>query len=132
MSRFTNALGLDVGERRIGIARVNSIAQIAEPLVVLINDSYFRNKLEALIAQYSIDIIVVGLPRNMQGEKTKQTESVEKFVNNNLNAIGVPIIFQDETLSTVVAKSKSNLPKDMEDAVAAGVILDYFINEQKI
>lgn len=127
MNNFVNALGLDVGEQRIGVARINSIAQIAEPLTVLPNNSDFRAKVDALIAEHSIDVVVVGMPRNMQGEKTKQSTVVENFARDILKDLGVPVVFQDETLSTVTAASTSRLPKNMEDAVAAGVILEDFV-----
>ena len=125
----TNILGLDVGERRIGVARINVVAQIAEPLAVLQNDDDFVTELKALIEEHTINTIVVGMPRNMQGEKTQQSRSVEEFTEKNLCGIGLPVVFQDETLSTVMAEARSTLPKKMEDAVAACVILEDFVSE---
>lgn len=129
MNSAKNILGLDVGERRIGIARINSVAQIAEPLAVLQNDANFVTELKGYITEHSIDVLVVGMPRNMKGEKTKQSASVESFASANLQDLGLPVVFQDETLSTVVAESRSSMPKAMEDAVAACVILEDYIME---
>ena len=98
MSNFVNALGLDVGDARIGVARINSIAQIAEPLVVLQNNDRFMTELTELILEYSIDLLVVGLPRNMSGEKTKQTAVVEHFAQEVLSRCPIRHVFQDETL----------------------------------
>lgn len=132
MSKFTNALGLDVGDVRIGVARINSIAQIAEPLVVLKNDERFTAKLEELITEYSADLIVVGLPRNMSGEKTKQTTIVEHFAEANLK-LGIPYIFQDETLSTVTAEARMPKKSDhLQDAYAACVILEDFMQTDEL
>ena len=128
MSKFENALGLDVGDVRIGVARINHIAQIAEPLVVLKNDDTFGQQLRKLLDEHSIDLIVVGLPRNMSGEKTKQTLVVEDFVRENLEDLELKYVFQDETLSTVEAELR--IPKRSEhlkDAYAACVILEDFI-----
>lgn len=125
---FVNALGLDVGMARIGVARINSIARISEPLAVLANDESFVPDIKKLISEYSIDIVVVGLPRNMNGEKTAQTEYVETFTNKLQTQIDKPIVFQDETLSTVAASERvTPKTKSMEDAHAAAVILEDFI-----
>jgi len=131
MSKAKNILGLDLGERRIGIARINTVAQIAEPLAVLQNDDKFVSELKWYIAEHSIDQLVVGMPRNLQGEKTQQSTAVELFTSQNLQNLGLPVVFQDETLSTVMAESRSTLPKSMEDAVAACVILEDYIMENE-
>ncbi len=128
MNKFTNALGLDVGQARIGVARSNSIAQISEPLAVLSNDEQFETKLKQLITEYSIDLIVVGLPRNMKGEKTAQSQYVEEFVEHTRTRIDVAIELQDETLSTVAAAERvTEKTKSMEDAHAAAVILEDYL-----
>jgi len=85
-------------------------------------------KLDQLLLEYDIDLIVVGLPRNMSGEKTKQTLIVEDFVLKSLASLKTEHVFQDETLSTVEAESR--MPKHAEhlkDAYAACVILDDFM-----
>jgi putative Holliday junction resolvase len=131
MSNFTNALGLDVGGARIGVARINSIAQISEPLKVLKNDDQFDKELVSLITEYSADLIVVGKPRNMSGETTQQTEIVEQFAEDHLKKFGVTYVFQDETLSTVAAEGR--MPKNathLQDAYAACVILEDYLATQ--
>ncbi len=128
MNKFTNAIGLDVGAVRIGVARINSIAQIAEPLVVLQNDDTVHDQINKLTIEYSADLIVVGLPRNMSGETTKQTEYVRDFVEELEKCTTVTVVFQDETLSTVVASQRTtSKTKNIEDAVAAAVILEDFL-----
>lgn len=128
MNSFTNALGLDVGLARIGVARISAIAQIAEPLVVLKNDVFFVEKLRQLIAEHSVDLIVVGMPRNMKGEKTDQSAYVEEFVKELAEETGVSLQFQDETLSTVAAQERvTPKTKQLEDAYAAAVILEDFL-----
>ena len=123
-----NALGLDVGMARIGVARINSIARISEPLAVLANDELFISEINKLIGVHSIDIVVVGLPRNMKGEKTAQTEYVEQFTEKLKEQLNKPIVFQDETLSTVAASERvTPQTKSMEDAHAAAIILEDFI-----
>lgn len=128
MSKFTNALGIDVGSARIGVARINSIAQIAEPLVVIPSDDKKFETLNRLITEHSIDLVVVGLPRNMNGETTKQTEYVREFTQNFKETCSIEVVFQDETLSTVAAAERTTkTTKNIEDAVAAAVILEDYI-----
>lgn len=128
-NNYTNALGLDIGAKRIGVARLNSVARLPEPLVTLSNDDSFLSELARIINSESIDLIVVGLPRNMDGQETAQTKTTKDFVDNVLKpAVSVSIIYQDETLSSVEAQ---NFPekaiKDRGlDAIAASEILRYF------
>ena len=128
-SNYTNALGLDIGDKRIGVARINSVARLPEPLVTLENSEAFASELQKIIEAESIDIIVVGLPRNMDGQETAQTKTTKDFVNNVIRpAVSAPIVFQDETLSSVEAQ---NYPEDEIkskglDAIAAAEILRYF------
>ena len=133
MNNFTNALGIDVGSVRIGVARVNAIARLPEPLCVLKNDGSFQAELNKLINEYDIDLLVIGLPRNMSGQETKQSEYVKAFVNEYLAAFSTPHVFQDETLSTVGAKDRMLSKSDGQlgiDAHAAAIILDDFLATQ--
>jgi putative Holliday junction resolvase len=128
MSSYQNALGLDLGAARIGVARINAIARIAEPLVVLANDAHFDDRLEQLLAEHAIDLIVVGLPRNLSGETTQQSDSVIAFCKQHLDHLSIPYVYQDETLSTHTAKTMLSKKHGvgMEDALAACVILEDF------
>jgi putative holliday junction resolvase len=123
-------LAIDVGEVRIGVARVNTIARIPEPLTVLKNNDSFCARLTQIIADNKSDVLVVGLPHNMSGEATKQTDYVLSFVAKISDSISIPMVYQDETLSSVAADqllTKSTL--NMQDAVAAAVILEYYLRE---
>lgn len=128
MSRTIFAL--DIGERKIGIARANTIAKIAEPLVTLANDDQFLSKLKHLIIEHQVERIIVGLPRNLEGQDTKQTSYVKEFIQGlNLKA---EIVFQDEALTSVSAEdllssSGKAYNKEDIDAVAASIILDDYI-----
>ncbi len=132
MNKFSNALGLDVGAKRIGVARVGSIARLPEPLGVLSNDEDFDRKLAEIIAEHGIDLIVVGMPRNMSGEKTAQSAEAEEFAANHLTSLAIKVLFQDETLSSVRADrliKEGRYPADMQDALAACIILEDFVGD---
>lgn len=125
---LNNLLGLDIGEKRIGVARVNLTAKIPEPLTTLINDASFTKNIANLVKEHEIDALVVGLPRNMNGEVTEQTDIVKKFVTENLSEFKV--IYQDETLSSVEADTRlGNLrvPKAEIDSLAASIILEDYL-----
>jgi len=133
--KYDNALGIDVGARRIGLARVNSIAKIPEPLGTFMNDNAFPTALTRIIAENSIDAIVVGLPRNMQGLETPQSENVRIFVEEVIKkAVNLPIYFQDETLTSVAAGDYDQgiIKRFGLDSLAAVEILKDFIKDQEL
>ena len=128
-----NFLALDIGEKRIGVARANSVALIAEALETLDNDKSFPTQLHELVGSEGATTIVIGLPRNLYGEDTVQTEYVREFVSNlNVNS-GVKVVFQDEATSSIKAEDylksqKKPYSKADIDAEAAKVILQDFID----
>ena len=129
MTQFVNLLGLDIGERRIGVARVNLIAKLPEALATLPNNTTFLERLKQLIGEYQIDGLVVGLPRNLNGQETAQSQTIRDFCAKYLNRLNLPIIWQDETLSSVAAESqaKDKQSKAGVDALAARIILEDYL-----
>lgn len=128
MTKFNNALGLDIGDARIGVARINSIAQIPEPLTTLLNDETFVTQLAGLIDEHSIDLIVYGIPRNMSGEETQQTAKTRLLVSKlQQEFCQIPFEGQDETLTSVdaVAVLKTGIKGDKDSAAAAYILQDY-------
>jgi putative Holliday junction resolvase len=131
MAQVNNLLALDVGSARIGLARASMNARLPEPLPTLKNDSSFIIKVKEAIEENQIDTLIVGLPRNMSGQETKQSVYVREFCANTLNKLNLPIIYQDETLSTVKAQEwikRNNYNKTSLDSVAAVIILEDYLN----
>lgn len=127
---INTVLGLDIGEKRVGIARVNMIARLPEPLGALVNDESFDASLRAIVAEHQPDALVVGLPRNLQGHETAQSDYSRQFSKLHLETLGLPVIFQDETLSSKEAKDRLGtavVKKGDIDAVAAAVILEDYL-----
>jgi len=126
-----NVLGLDIGESKTGVARVNMIAKIAHPIITLKNDDSFINEITKIINAENIDTLVVGLPRNMSGEETAQTQYVRDYTKMHLEPLNLPIIFQDETLSSRAAEARlgNGYRKADIDAMAAVIILEDFLEE---
>lgn len=125
----TNALALDVGEKRIGVARANLIARLPQALPTLAHDDTVSEAIRAIIEAESIDILVVGLPRNLSGQETAQSAYVRSFVDNTLRNIGVSVVYQDETLSSHVAedrlKGKAYAKGDIDAGAAVVILQDY-------
>src|SRR4051812_43491343 len=100
-----NLLALDVGGARIGVAVASSIARIAHPLTTLDASPDVVEQLRAIISDEGIGILVVALPRNLSGQETAQTASVQEFAKQ-LKPLGLPIHFQDEAVTSAQAETE--------------------------
>lgn len=134
MSKST-LLGLDVGERRIGVASADASLPIAMPLTTISVDGSEVQQIAALVADHAVEKIIVGYPRNQQGELTQQTEKVEAFAKLLL-PLDIPIIMQDESLTSVLAQQHlDSLGKPYEkgdiDAAAAAIILQDYLEAHR-
>ncbi|TXG76216.1 Holliday junction resolvase RuvX [Patescibacteria group bacterium] len=128
----SNILALDVGEVRVGVARANNIARIAEPLSTLEVSETIYDDIKSLVEQHDCAVVVVGLPRNMRGEETAQSVRIRAFVGELKQALAVPIVFQDESLTSVKAEQslqqrKTGYNKGDVDALAAVYILEDYL-----
>jgi putative Holliday junction resolvase len=122
-------LGLDVGLKRTGIARGSEAARLAEPLLT-VNTTEVLKTLKDLIEEYNVTAVVVGLPRNLHGNNTQQTNWVRDWVEHAKRKIDVTYYWQDEVLSTRIAEAKKlklKNPHDI-DSLAAAIILQDFLD----
>lgn len=128
-------LCLDVGERRIGLAVGDQSLRMAWPHATLTVDGTEQQALTAIIQDQAITGLVVGRPRNQKGEATPQTAKVEQFVQKALKPLGLPMHWQDESVTSVAAEQRlqaQNKPytKADIDAEAAAIILQDFLEAQ--
>ena len=103
MSRI---LGLDYGMRRIGLALSDPLGIIAKPLITIdtkYTQDYFLKILEIIIDN-NVSKIVVGLPVNLKGDNSQQTEEVLSFLSNLEKKIKLPVVTIDERLSSIAAE----------------------------
>ena len=78
-------LGIDYGDSRVGIAVTDSLGITAQGLETIShkgNDKILLKRLDEILEQYPSEIIVVGMPYNMDGTKTIRAEVTEKFIHN--------------------------------------------------
>lgn len=126
-------IGLDIGTKRIGVARADSTTRIAVPSGFINVDGTEWAEIEKLAKLYSTNWFVLGLPRSNEGNETQQSQYVRSFAKELLKRIpDAKIRFQDESLTSVEAEErlkarKSNYEKGEIDAEAATIILQDFL-----
>jgi len=130
--RLSRILGLDYGERRIGLALSDPLGIIAKPLTVIDikkTKDYFSEILK-IINSNDVSSVVVGLPLTLKGKNSKQTEIVISFIDQLKNKIHLPIITIDERLSSLAAEKslidqgiKTGHNKALIDQTAAAIFL---------
>lgn len=131
-------LGLDVGDKRIGVAVSDPGRSLARSLQVIERGPKGQD-LEAigqLVRDLDVTRIVVGYPRSLDGTIGEQAKRVERYARELERGLGVPVVLWDERLSTVAAERlmRDTGRNDAQgiDAVAAAVILqnylDYLMN----
>ncbi len=124
-------VSLDVGEKRIGVAVADTSVRIAVPFSTIEVDGNELAAINEILINENAEIVVVGYPRNQQGEATAQTDYVEKFAKQ-LEDSGPKIVFQDESLTSVLAEQrlidqKKPYTKGDIDAQAASIILQDYL-----
>ncbi|WOI34477.1 Holliday junction resolvase RuvX [Tritonibacter scottomollicae] len=99
-------VGLDFGEKTIGVAVSDRIGAVATPLETIRRKKFTldSNRLLEIIAGREIGAIVLGLPRNMDGSEGPRCQSTRAFARNLSRVTELPISFWDERLSTVAAE----------------------------
>lgn len=129
-------LAFDWGLKHIGVAVANTLSQSPQALTTLKAKDGIPNwqDIQTLINEWQPDRIILGEPFNMDGTPTNLHVRVKKFGNRLHGRFGLPVVYVDERLSSVEAKSRlhegghrGDYLKAPADAMAAVVILeDYF------
>ena len=115
-------IGMDIGDKRIGLARGSNLAKIAQPLRT-VPAKTAMHEIANLVKEYPVTGIVVGFPRNLKGEETGQTIKIREWVKEAKSQINLPFYRQDEALTSVAAQG--------DDARAAAIILQDFLDTPK-
>lgn len=120
-------LAFDYGEKRVGTATGNGIARLATPGEVLTNDPDLIKRACLLASGCQADLLVVGLPRNMDGSEGHQAVRAKAFATELRERSGREVVMQDEALSTIEAAQQ--FPKVPVDAASAAIILERYFDE---
>ena len=131
-----NILALDVGSVRVGVAYAGDGLRMARRVTTLdVRESFWR-ELQSIIDEYQAGLLVIGMPRGLDGQETDQSRFVQRFAEECKEKFGLPIHFQDEALTSVRAKEilgnqKHQVDKKEVDAIAASLILSDYLEEHK-
>lgn len=133
-------LGIDYGDIRVGLAISDPLGVTAhglETLVINNSDKKFISAIRKLIEEYSVDTVVIGYPKNMDGSKSKKIEKIDMLIPV-IEKLGVKVKTWDERLTTVAAyrtmRELNISQKDknkIADKLAAEYILEGYLNSIK-
>ncbi len=133
---YGSILAFDFGEKRIGVAKGQTISGTAEPLKILKvhNGKIDWEALTNLIEEWQPELLVVGMPTNFAGQEFGIADRVKRFCRQLEGRYSLPVQTINENLSSVEAKQRLGEKAQQEglDAIAAQVILETWLQEQKM
>jgi putative Holliday junction resolvase len=137
------ALGLDVGERRVGVAVSDPSGTVVRPLQTIVRTSREEDVavIASLVAEYDVELIVVGQPLSLNSTEGPQARRVARYADMLAERLSVPVVWWDERFSTVAAeeiifqsrgrkKRRQARDEGKVDAIAAAVILQSYLDGQ--
>jgi putative holliday junction resolvase len=145
-ARGVRALGIDYGEKRIGLALSDATGLLASPWKTMTNDANvgaaaqrLAIEIGALVAEEDgLAAIVIGLPRRLSGEANDQTARVQKLAALLRDSVSLPIELQDERLTShaaeeILAERERDWRKRKQqlDAMAAALILQDYLDSRR-
>jgi putative Holliday junction resolvase len=131
-------LGLDIGDRRIGVALSDAEGILASPFTIIerADDSKALAAIADIVSKQGVGRVIVGLPRSLDGTLGQQAEKVREFAHKLADNIKVPLEYRDERLTTVMAQrlkrasgGRKGRVKPRYDAQAAALILQGYLDE---
>ena len=134
-------LGIDYGDRHIGLALTDALKLTAQPFGTYdlkASESENRKYFQDLVARYDVDEIVIGFPLRMDGTQGTRTRITKEFAGWLEKAVHKPIIFWDERLTTQQAlhtiedlKVRGKKKKECEDQISAVIILSTYLEKKR-
>ncbi len=130
-------LGIDYGDKRIGIAISDPMCIIATALDYIRNDDNTIDKILKLTKIYDVEMVVVGLPLNLKGERGAKSIQVYDFIQNLKQKTDLKVVEWDERFTTKIArqtimqmglKKKQRQDKSKIDSMAATILLQSFLD----
>lgn len=122
-------LGIDYGEKRVGMAMSDTDGKMAFPKVVLENNNKLIENIEGLCKESSIEAIVIGESKDYKGDDNKINPKIISFKRDLFAAIKLPIYLEPEFMSSMQVE-KTFGKTDMLDASAAAIILQTFMDKE--
>lgn len=133
-------LGIDYGSKRIGVAVGDKAVKITRALDFVENKgkNFVIEKIRNICTIEEVEEIVIGLPLGLRGNETEQTKATKEFACDLKKAIDIPIILEDERLTTRLAldsmrmrKTSRDKRREKVDSIAAQLILQGYLEKVK-
>ncbi len=136
--QMKRALGIDIGEARVGVALSDELGMMAHPLeTIQVKAGGVRQRILTLAREKKAEAIIVGMPRNMNGTFGPAAEKARAFIADLTPDSPCPIIPWDERLTTVSAQRslqeagrKARDQRSVIDQVAAQILLQSWLDSQ--
>jgi len=139
MTKPRTILGFDFGLKNIGVAVGQELTGSASPLTVIKAREGIPNwdDIQTLLQQWQPQLLIVGLPLNMDGTEQEMTAAARRFGNRLNGRFHIPVNWQDERLSTYEALEQLGIRDKMQakqrsdvDRISAQLILQSWLNQQ--
>jgi putative Holliday junction resolvase len=139
MTSEIRILGLDLGEKRLGVALSDALGLTAQGLTVLSRQNLERDleQVMALAKKHAVQEIVIGLPRHLDGRLGEGAKEVELWTRELEERLGLPVHQVDERLTTMQAERvlleadvSRRKRRQVIDKMAAGLILQSFLDSR--
>lgn len=140
VSTESRIMGIDYGEKRIGIALSDPLFTFAYPFKTLLNDHNFIKDLLKIVEEKNVTKIILGLPSDRFKSSKELADRVHLFKKEIEQVIKIEVIFWDEEFSSALAQEKVNesvtkksarRKKDLLDRHSAAIILQEYLNANK-
>ena len=140
MSEKPKSMGLDIGDRRIGIAISDPLGMTAVGFETITrkNKKHDVGVIKAIALRHDVQTIVIGLPMNMDGSSGEQAEKVRSFASKLARVSGIPVVYEDERLTTVsairtltVQGVRTGENRELVDMQAAAIILQKYLDRDQ-
>ncbi|TSC95642.1 MAG: putative holliday junction resolvase [Parcubacteria group bacterium Athens1014_10] len=121
---MSKIIAIDYGEKRIGLAITDQRQKIVFPYLTLVNDKFFLKNLKKICQKEKVEKIIIGLPLSLNSQETVQTQEVREFTGLLKENFEIPIIEEDERLTSKMADKLSAKNRDEK---AAMIILESYL-----
>jgi putative Holliday junction resolvase len=134
-------LGLDHGTRRVGVAVSDEMHLIAQPLEYIAPEPFadFLARLKEILREKEIELILIGMPRNMDGSYGPAALKVQEFAAALKDAVTIPLKLWDERLTTTQAQKfliqggvRRDQRKEKVDQTAAAILLQSYLDSRTL
>jgi len=133
-------MGIDYGDKRVGIAVTDPLRLTAQGLMVLENDRKLLSEIAKLCLEKDVEKVIVGLPQSLKGGASAQTAKVDNFIVELKARLPLPVLAWDERYSTKIVErtliaadvSRARRKQVIDKMAAAYILQDYLEHERKI